>query len=201
MSSWINGETGGYLRVCTEGRSWFKKEFPKWMKEEPQRFGPENRGHEHGSWIIEGLETGRAYRGHFNVMNNGTIPNLPAESIVEVPGWADRNGISIPLVGDLPLGCAAVCSQSIHVQRLAVEAAVSGDVSLLKQAMMLDPLVGAVCTTPEISQMTDEMLIAGAEWLPQYRKAIPTAKKRLASEKRLGTRKTRGAARLEKKQR
>src|ERR1035437_1174561 len=24
LSSWINGETGGYLRVCTEGRRWFE---------------------------------------------------------------------------------------------------------------------------------------------------------------------------------
>jgi hypothetical protein len=24
LSSWINGETGGYLRICTEGRNWFE---------------------------------------------------------------------------------------------------------------------------------------------------------------------------------
>ena len=35
MSSWIHGETGGYLRVCTEGRNWFATDFPNWMKEEP----------------------------------------------------------------------------------------------------------------------------------------------------------------------
>jgi len=29
--------------------------------------------------------------------------------------------------------------------------------------MMLDPLVGAVCTTPEISRMADEMLVAQAK--------------------------------------
>jgi alpha-galactosidase len=29
LSSWINGETGGYLRVCTEGRNWFETEFPQ----------------------------------------------------------------------------------------------------------------------------------------------------------------------------
>ena len=28
MSDWIHGETGGYLRVCTEGRNWFEQEFP-----------------------------------------------------------------------------------------------------------------------------------------------------------------------------
>ncbi|MBM4460965.1 MAG: alpha-glucosidase/alpha-galactosidase, partial [Chloroflexi bacterium] len=127
----------------------------------------------------------------------GAIGNLPDDAIVEVPGYVDRNGISIPRVGDLPLGCAAVCHASISVQRLAVEAAIHGDVTLLKQAMMMDPLVGAVCDPYEISQMTDEMLVAQARWLPQYAAEIPAAQARLASEKPLGTRAWRGAARKE----
>ena len=28
LGVWINGETGGYLRVCTEGRNWFETDFP-----------------------------------------------------------------------------------------------------------------------------------------------------------------------------
>ncbi len=186
LSSWIYGETGGYLRVCREGRYWFRTEFPKWMKLPSRPIRPENRGHEHGSYIIEGLETGRVYRGHFNVPNQGAISNLPDDAVVEVPGYVDRNGISIPKVGPLPLGCAAVCTASISVQRLAVEAGVRGDVNLLKQAMMMDPLVGAACDTEEISQMTDEMLVAQSRWLPQYRAAIPAARARLAAARRRG---------------
>ncbi len=178
LGSWINGETGGYLRVCREGRNWFEEDFPNWMEEEPKKYIPEKRSHEHGSYIIEGLETGRIYRGHFNVMNNGCITNLPDESVVEVPGYVDANGVNIPKIGDLPLGCAAVCSQSIWVQRLAVEAAVAGDIMLLRQAMLMDPLCGAVCTPAEIYQMVDEMLIAGERWLPQYKKEIERAKER-----------------------
>ena len=195
-SSWILGETGGYLRVCTEGRRWFETDFPKWLAADDPPIDAENRGNEHGSYIIEGLETGRVYRGHFNVINDGCITNLPDDCVVEVPGYVDRNGVSIPQVGDLPLGCAAVCNASVSVQRLAVEAGVHGDVDLLKQAMMMDPLVGAVCDPAEISQMTDEMLVAQAKWLPQYRREMPKARRRLAREKPLGTKKTRGAARL-----
>jgi len=29
LSSWINGETGGYLRVCTEGRNWFLNDYDR----------------------------------------------------------------------------------------------------------------------------------------------------------------------------
>jgi len=195
LSSWANGETGGYLRVCKEHRNWFKTDFPNWLKAEDPPIGPESRSEEHGSHIIEALETGRVYRGHFNVRNGGTISNLPEDCIVEVPGYVDRNGINIPRVGALPLACAATLMASINVQRMAVKAAVDADVTLLKQAMMHDPLTGAVCNPEEIWQMTDEMLVAQARWLPQYKNEIRKARKRLAGAKRLGTKKWKGTAR------
>ncbi|MDA3798653.1 MAG: alpha-glucosidase/alpha-galactosidase [Kiritimatiellae bacterium] len=195
IDDWIHGETGGYLRVTTEGRNWFEHDFPNWMKEEPQKYVAESRSTEHGGHIVEALETGRVYRGHFNVINNGIISNLPDDAIVEAPGYIDYNGVNMPVVGDLPLGCAAVCNASISVQRMAVEAAVNGNDTLLRQAMMMDPLTGAVCNPPEIWQMVDEMLIAQEEWLPQYGKAIAEAKERFAKGDLLSTRENyKGAA-------
>lgn len=194
--AWILGETGGYLRVCTENRNWFETDFPKWRDGSPWDYAPEKRSDEHGSYIIESMTTGRVYRGHFNVRNDGVVTNLPDDAIVEVPGYVDRNGLSIPVVGDLPLGCAAICNNSIQVQRMATQAAVTGDVELLKQAILLDPLVGAVCNPPEVWQMVDEMLVAQAQWLPQYAGAIDGARQRLASEPSLARGDTVGAVRL-----
>lgn len=203
LSSWINGETGGYLRVCTEGRNWFETDFPNWLAQDPPVIGPEQRSEEHGSYIIEGLETGRIYRGFFNVLNENHIPNLPNGCVVEIPGYVDRNGLNMTVVGDLPLACAATCSASVHVQEMAVEAAVHGDVTLLKQAMLHDPLTAAVCNPTEIWQMVDEMLVAQAPWLPQYADEVPRAQARLAEAERTGTRvktvENRGAARIEVK--
>jgi alpha-galactosidase len=200
LSSWINGETGGYLRVCTEGRNWFQTDFPNWLKETSPKIGPQDRSEEHGSYIIEACETGRVYRGHFNVVNQGRITNLPDDCVVEIPGYVDRTGINMPTVGALPLGCAATLNATVSVQRLSVHAAVSGDVMLLKQAMLHDPLTGAVCDPEEIWQLTDEMLIAQSRWLPQYKGQIAAAKKRLADAVKSGTRarliKTQGAARI-----
>ena len=123
--------------------------------------------------------------------------------IIEIPGYVDKNGINIPVVGNLPLACAATCSASARVQEMGVEAAVHGDVTMLKQAMLHDPLTAAVCDPEEIWQMTDEMLIAQAKWLPQYKASIPAAKKRLADHEKAGTRVklrvTQGAARLHTK--
>jgi len=173
-SSWGHGETGGYLRECRENRARFEEEAKEYQTMKTKEYKPEKRSNEHGSHIIECLETGRVYRGHFNVINRGCITNLPPDCAVEVPGYVDGNGISIPIVGDLPAACAAICNASIAVQRLAVEAAIEGDPLKLKQAMLLDPLTGAVCNPPEIWKMTDEMLKAQAAWLPQYQDYIKT---------------------------
>jgi alpha-galactosidase len=186
--SWIQGETGGYLRCCTEGRNWFETDFPNWMQEDPPKIAAEKRSEEHGSYIIEALETGRPYRGHFNVQNFGHISNLPDGCVIEIPGYVDRTGINMPVVGDLPLACAATCAVSARVQEMGMRAAVEADVTLLKQAMLHDPLTAAVCNPEEIWQMTDEMLVAQAKWLPQYKDAIPQARKRLREHEKAGTR-------------
>ncbi len=200
LSSWINGETGGYLRVCTEARNWFETDFPRWLSEEPLDLTNYKRSEEHGSYIIEALETGRTYRGHFNVVNQGHITNLPNGCVVEIPGYVDRTGIHSPVVYDLPLACAATCSATVRVQQMGVEAAVHGDVTLLKQSMLHDPLVGAVCNPEEVWQMTDEMLVAQAPWLPNFATEIPKAEERLKEAVLTGNRvklfETEGVARI-----
>jgi alpha-galactosidase len=69
---------------------------------------------------------------------------------------------------------------SINVQRMAVHAAIEGDLDLLKLAVLHDPLTGAICTPEEVWQMVDEMVVAQARWLPQYAHAIAGARERLA---------------------
>jgi len=165
--SWIGGETGGYLRVCRESQHYFREMYPKWMAgEEPVRLG--DRSSEHASYILEALETGRKYRGHFNVENTGLITNIPNDCTVEIPCLADASGIAPTFIGDLPLQCAAILRQTISVQEMTVEAALTGDRQLVRQALALDPLTGAVCTPDEAWAMADEMFEALAPWMPQF---------------------------------
>jgi alpha-galactosidase len=180
MTDWIHGETGGYLRYCTETRNWFESDFAKLLEQAGQPIDPARRSTEHASHILEALETGRVYRGHFNVKNAGLITNLPQDAIVETLGFVDRSGLKMAAGITLPLGCAAIITTSIGVQRMAVAAAIAGDVDLLKLAVLHDPLVGAICSPDEVWQMVDEMLVAQAQWLPQYAHAIDAAKARLA---------------------
>jgi len=202
-SGWINGETGGYLRVCTEGQDWFKTDFPKWLDEAGTPLSDWKRSAEHGSYIIEAIETGKPYRGHFNRRNNGIITNLPDDCVIEAPGYVDRFGVNMIHGYTLPAACAATCQASVDVQRMAKQAAVKGDVMLLKQAVLHDPLTGAVCNPQEVWQLVDDMLIAQARWLPQYEStgAIAAAEARRDAHEARGTRVAlrdwRGAARVD----
>jgi alpha-galactosidase len=196
LDDWIHGETGGYLRYTTENRNWFETDFPKFLEEAAKPLSAYKRTDEHASHILEALETGRVYRGHFNVKNGGVIRNLPADCIIESPGFVDRFGINMVEGVTLPEACAATCSASVHVQRMGMKAALTGDVELLKQAVLHDPLVGAICTPEEVWQMVDEMLVAQAQWLPQYAHAIPQARARLADPK-VATKAWDGAARMQ----
>jgi alpha-galactosidase len=181
MSEWIHGETGGYLRYCRETRNWFETDFSAFLEEARKTIDPAARTDEHASHILEALETGRPYRGHFNVKNDGLVTNLTSDAIVETPGYVDRFGLNMSAGLALPMACAATCAASINVQRMSVEAAVTGDVNLLKLAVLHDPLVGAICSPDEVWRMVDEMLVAQARWLPQYAHAIDGAGKRLSS--------------------
>ncbi|MEO1017983.1 MAG: alpha-galactosidase [Pseudomonadota bacterium] len=196
LSEWIHGETGGYLRHSIERRNWFEEDFPQFLEKAGRPLADYHRTDEHCSHIIEALETGRVYRGHFNVKNAGVIRNLPEDAIIESPGFVDRFGVNMVADITLPEAAAATCRASIDVQRMSVKAALTGDIDLLKQAVLHDPLVGAICNPDEVWQMVDEMVVAQAAWLPQFEGEIDAARARLANSK-VATRDWQGAARLD----
>jgi alpha-galactosidase len=167
-STWIGGKTGGYLQACRESQDDYKKNYPSWMSGELDQIKLGERSCEHGSYIIEALETGRRYWGCFNVGNTGLITNLPEDCTVELPCTVDSNGIHPTYVGDLPIQCAATCRASISVQEMAVEAALTGNRQLVKLAVLHDPLTGALLTPDRVWAMCDEMFDALSPWLPQF---------------------------------
>ena len=55
--SWAGGETGGYLRACRESQYYYRDMYPKWLSGEAEHIKLGERSAEHGSFIIESLET------------------------------------------------------------------------------------------------------------------------------------------------
>lgn len=76
-----------------------------------------------------------------NMRNDGKIPNLPADAVVEVPAVVGADRITGLGVGPLPQAIAAVLRARVDQQELTVRAAITGDRDIAVQALTLDPLV------------------------------------------------------------
>jgi len=160
----FGGETGAYYNYCADLADKFSKMDP--LSIETTELQP--RSAEYASHILEAHETGVAFRLSGNVRNDGYITNLPNGCCVEVPTYVDRLGLHPTVVGELPRQCAALNQSNVSVQGLAVEAALTGNVEMLMQAVAMDPLTASVLTLKEIREMVIEMLEAQRDWLPQF---------------------------------
>jgi 6-phospho-beta-glucosidase len=85
-----------------------------------------------------------------DVANRGTVPGLPEDAVVEVPvtvgsGGPEPLGVSAPTLYQLGL-----MAQVKHVERLTIEAAVTGSPDLAEQAFARHPLVDSVTVAREL---------------------------------------------------
>lgn len=126
------------------------------------------RCHEYGSYITESIQTGKICRIHGNIINNGFIPNLPNNAVVEIPCLVDRNGVQGCFVGELPTQCAALTRTNINVQLMTIEAALTRKKEAVYQAAMLDPHTAGELTLDKIRQLCDDLIKAHGNILPKY---------------------------------
>jgi alpha-galactosidase len=161
----FGGASGAYYKYCEMiGRKYAKVNY---LDLEPTKLT--GRSVEYCSYILEAVQTDRAFRMNGNVRNDGYITNLPEGCCVEVPLFVDRRGLRPVRVGALPPQCAALNMSNVMVQQLTVEAALTGDPEHAMQAVAMDPLTSAVCTLAEARDMTIELLEAERKWLPQFK--------------------------------
>ncbi|MDR0124045.1 6-phospho-beta-glucosidase [Bacillus zhangzhouensis] len=104
-----------------------------------------------------------------NTVNRGAIASIPAESAVEVNCIITKDGPKPIATGDLPVAVRGLVQQIKSFERVAAEAAVTGNYETALVAMTINPLV----PSDEIAkQMLDEMLEAHREYLPQFFKSV-----------------------------
>ena len=127
------------------------------------------RSHEYASYIIDALVNNNKFTVYGNVMNNGLIENLPSNCCVEVPCIVDNKGFYPQKIGRLPEQLSALMRTNINVQILTAEAALTKKREHIYHAAMLDPLTSCHLSIDEIYAMTDEMLEAHSDYLPEYR--------------------------------
>ncbi|MBK4213576.1 6-phospho-beta-glucosidase LicH [Bacillus safensis] len=104
-----------------------------------------------------------------NTVNRGAIASIPAESAVEVNCIITKDGPKPIATGDLPVAVRGLVQQIKSFERVAAEAAVTGDYETALVAMTINPLV----PSDDIAkQILDEMLEAHREHLPQFFKSV-----------------------------
>ncbi|RCS60121.1 alpha-glucosidase/alpha-galactosidase [Microbacterium sp. JB110] len=129
---------------------------------------------EYAPQIIHSLVTGTPSEVHVNVPNRGLIDNLPEDCVVEVPATVDAAGVSPMPMGSLPVQCAAVNQPYVSVGRLTVEAARTGDPTLIRQAVLMDPNAQSTLTPEQIWRLCDELTRAHGQLLPPaLRASVP----------------------------
>lgn len=104
-----------------------------------------------------------------NVINHGSIPNLPEDACVEIPVVADKMGFKATVAGKLPDHLAVLANTTARIENLAIEAAMKKSRDLVYYAVYNDPLSSAVCSLDEIKRMCDELFEVNKDFLPEYK--------------------------------
>ncbi|SJZ87268.1 6-phospho-beta-glucosidase [Pilibacter termitis] len=101
--------------------------------------------------------------------NNGAVPDLPADCVVEVTAYVGAQGARNVAFGSLPTAERGWLQVMKNMELLTIEAAITGDYGTALQAFTLNPLVRSGDTAIRILK---ELLIAHKEYLPQFAETI-----------------------------
>lgn len=117
--------------------------------------------------VINALETNRPlYLDAINIVNHGSIDNLPADAIVDIPAMVTGGEVRGVHVGALPIGPMELCRRQITLHEMIAQATHEGDEKLVLQALCLDHHVHSITQARAIwADFKNEY----AEYLPTFR--------------------------------
>ncbi|OOE42693.1 6-phospho-alpha-glucosidase [Salinivibrio kushneri] len=99
------------------------------------------------------------------VPNDGAIPNIQNDAMVEVPAALTNDGPKRFAVGTIPTFQKALIEGQLGYEKLVVDAWFSGDRQTLVNALTLNRTVVDV---PKAQQIVDELLRVNGDYLPQF---------------------------------
>jgi 6-phospho-beta-glucosidase len=97
-----------------------------------------------------------------NLRNDGTLPFLPDDAVVEVPATITAEGAAAVPVEPVPPIYSGLIAHTFAYEQLALEAALHGGRDRVFRALLAHPLVGQV---DQAEQLTDRLLAANREHL------------------------------------
>lgn len=183
-NQWFRKRPDLIEKYCTHGTGWNPGEYAYSLnlrtrrKEDPQKQYDDflakdivkDKSEEYAADIFNArIGDGKPFVFNGNVINHGSIPNLPADTCVEVPVVADRMGFKTTVAGELPAHLAILVNTTARIENLTVEAAMKKSKELVYYAVYNDPLTSAVCSLDEIKNLCDELFEVNREFLGDYK--------------------------------
>jgi len=115
--------------------------------------------------LIASLESGTGDVQVVDVRNDGALPDLPADAVVEIPARIDRDGAHPLSLAPLAPEHRGLVQAVKAYEQLAIEAAVSGDRRTALRALLANPLVR---TWSIAEPLLDALLAANRQHLPRF---------------------------------
>ncbi|WP_312499804.1 6-phospho-beta-glucosidase [Enterococcus sp.] len=106
--------------------------------------------------------------------NEGAVPDLPADCVVEVTAYVGGQGARNVAFGELPTAEKGWLQVMKAMELLTIEAAVTGDYNTALQAFTINPLVPSGETAKRVM---DELFIAHKAHLPNFKATIERLEK------------------------
>ncbi|MHC4873571.1 MAG: family 4 glycosyl hydrolase [Planctomycetota bacterium] len=122
--------------------------------------------HEQVTEIVESIRNNSGKVFSANLPNNGQVPGLPLESVVESPAKASSSGLTPLNLSPLSPELSKPVASALEWIEVVVEAALEGSRDKFIEALILDASVNSVS---DAEKMAAELLKAQAEYLPQFK--------------------------------
>jgi alpha-galactosidase len=117
--------------------------------------------------LLDGMVSGNERALPVNLPNRGNVTNLADGAVVEIMGVADTEGVRGRDTTTVPGILGEYLRRVNTTQEWTVEAALTGDRTLVLEAMLADAMATQIAYD-DVVAMTGEMLDATAPWLPQF---------------------------------
>jgi 6-phospho-beta-glucosidase len=115
--------------------------------------------------LIASLHAGTGDMQVVDVRNQGALPGLADDDVVELPCTVDGDGARPLPQRELPAEMAGLVAHAKAYEHLAAAAALSGSRDLFIRALVANPLVGQY---PQAEELADALLVANREYLPRF---------------------------------
>lgn len=165
-TNWNPGEYAFSLNLRLDRKANTKKQYDEFLEKGIDK----EKSIEYAANIFNArLGDGKPFVFNGNVLNHGSIPNLPYDACVEVPVVADFMGFKTTIAGNLPEHLAILVNTTARIENLVVEAAMKKSREMVYEAVYMDPLSSAVLSLDEIRNMCDEIFEKNVDYLGDYK--------------------------------